>query len=162
MPEKEVIKKLGFSPREKKANIYRKVYKNGYGIEIDFGSGIIDYGREIKSGSKTIQNLSLAENFVVLECVDRLLTKGYKPKDIVLEKVFPSGHGHSGRLDILVTKEQKSFLMIECKTYGKEFDKEFANINRNGGQLFTYFQNDTNTGYLVSVYKVQKNKRQPD
>jgi type I restriction enzyme M protein len=41
------------------------------------------------------------------------LTKGYQPKDIVLEKVFPSGHGHSGRLDILVQKDKRAFLMIE-------------------------------------------------
>ena len=149
MYEKDLIKKLGFSPQEKMSNVYYKTYAHGQAIEIDFSKGIINYDREIKSDSKTTWNFSQAENFVVLECVDRLLTKGYNAKDITLEKVFPSGHGHSGRLDILVKKGKKSFLMIECKTWGKEFDKEFANIQKKGGQLFTYFQNDTNTDYLM-------------
>jgi type I restriction enzyme M protein len=100
MYEKELAKALGFSPKDMTANLYRKVYASGHTIEIDFENKRINYGKEIKSGSKTTQNLSQAENFVILECVDRLLTKGYKPKDITLEKVFPSGHGHSGRLDL--------------------------------------------------------------
>jgi type I restriction enzyme M protein len=149
MHEKELIKTLSFSPKDKTANIYHKAYTSGYVIEVDFENALINYGKEIKSDSKTTQNFSQTENFVVLECVDRLLTKGYKPKDISLEKVFPSGHGHSGRLDIFVKNGKKPFLMIECKTFGKEFEKEFANIQKNGGQLFTYFQNDTNTDYLM-------------
>ena len=32
--------------------------------------------------------------------------------------------------------------MIECKTYGVEFDKEFIRLKKDGGQLFTYFQQD--------------------
>jgi type I restriction enzyme M protein len=149
MHEKDLAKRLGFSPKESKSCIYNKKYTAGYTIEIDFNAGTINYGKEIKSDSKTTQNFSQAENFVVLECVDRLLLKGYKPKDITLEKIFPSGHGHSGRLDILVKNGKKTFLMIECKTWGKEFDKESANIQKNGGQLFTYFQNDTNADYLM-------------
>jgi type I restriction enzyme M protein len=147
--EKDLIKKLGFSPKEKTSSLYKKTYACGYAIEVDFTSGIINYGKEIKCESKTTQNFSQPENFVVLECVDRLLTKGYAPKDIVLEKVYPSGHGHSGRLDILVKNGKKTFMMIECKTWGREFEKESANIQKNGGQLFTYFQNDTATDYLM-------------
>ena len=62
----------------------------------------INYGNEIVIGNATTSNFSKPENFVVLECVDRLLEKGYKPKNIELEKIYPSGHGHSGNLDILV------------------------------------------------------------
>ncbi|MDR1898034.1 MAG: N-6 DNA methylase [Prevotellaceae bacterium] len=149
MHEKNLIKKLQFLPKEQAIDVYYKTYTNGYAIEIDFENGIINYGKEIKSDSRTTQNFSQPENFVVLECVDRLLTKGYKPTDITLEKVFPAGHGHSGRLDIFVKNGKKPFLMIECKTFGKEFDKEFAAIQKDGGQLFTYFQNDTNTDCLM-------------
>jgi type I restriction enzyme M protein len=149
MYEKELVRILGFSPKDKTASVYHKTYASGYIIEIDFENSVINYGKEIKSGSKTTQNFSQPENFVVLECVDRLLAKGYKAKDITLEKVFPSGHGHSGRLDIFVKNGKKAFLMIECKTFGKEFEKEMSSIRKNGGQLFTYFQNDTNTDYLM-------------
>lgn len=60
----------------------------------------------------------------MLECVDRLLTKGYLPKNKILEKTWKTEHGTSGRLDILVTRDDgTSYLMIECKTWGTEFDK---------------------------------------
>ncbi len=59
--------------------------------------------------------------WVVLECVNRLLEKGYKPENITLEKTYPSEHGHSGRLDICVSHADGSeYLLIECKTWGKE------------------------------------------
>ncbi len=149
MPYKNLILKLGFFPKENTSGIFIKKYTDGYAIEIDFEKENFNYGNKITAESKTTQNFSQAENWVVLECVDRLLEKGYNPKDIILEKTFPSGHGHSGRLDVLVKKDKKAFLMIECKTYGKEYDKELANINKKGGQLFTYFQNDTNTEFLM-------------
>jgi type I restriction enzyme M protein len=149
MSEKNLVKGLGYTPKNKTSGVFFKTYSEGYSIEIDFDSKIINYGKDIKSDSKTTQNFSKPENFVVLECVDRLLEKGYKPKDIFLEKTYHLGHNNSGRLDILVKNGKKSFMMIECKTYGKEFEKELANIQKNGGQLFTYFQNDTNTEYLM-------------
>lgn len=156
---KNLLKVLRFQPKENTANIWVKSYENNYIITIDFDKEQIDYGKKIKSESWTTQNFSQEENLVVLECVDRLLEKGYKPEDITLEKVYPSGHGHSGRLDILVEKEGKAFLMIECKVRGKEFDKELNNINRNWGQLFTYFQQDRDTKYMI-LYTSQIHKNE--
>ncbi|MDR2906720.1 MAG: restriction endonuclease subunit S [Bacteroidales bacterium] len=142
MDHKKFVEILGFTPKENTANIYCKQYPlhGGYHIDVDFGKGEIHYN-EIVSDSKTTQNFSQPENFVILECVDRLLSKGYKPQNIILEKVWRSGHGTSGRLDICVTHDDGSpYLLIECKTYGKEFDKELAKTRKDGGQLFTYFQ----------------------
>ena len=150
MDIKKLLLALGFKPKNDTVDVYAKAYQqhNGYVIEVDFSKKSINYG-EIVADCKTTQNFSQDENWVVLECVDRLLEKGYKPQNIVLEKIYPSGHGHSGRLDILVTKNAKAFLMIECKTWGKEFDKELKNIEKDGGQLFTYFQNDKDSEYLI-------------
>jgi len=39
--------------------------------------------------------------------------------------------------------------MIECKTWGQEFEKAFKKLEKDGGQLFTYFQQDRDTEYLV-------------
>ena len=86
---------------------------------------------------------------MVLECVNRLLEKGYKPKDIELENTWKLGHKEKGRLDILVKKEGKAFLMIECKLWGKEFEKELQNMKKDGGQLFGYFQQDKSADYLM-------------
>ena len=40
-------------------------------------------------------------------------------------------------------------MLIECKTSGKEFDKEFSNMQKNGGQLFTYFKFTNKPDILV-------------
>ena len=145
-----LVQKLGFTPKENASGIFQKKYADGYSIEIDFENRKINFGDLIKSESKSTQNFSQAENWVVLECVNRLLEKGYSPKNIVLEKVYPSGHGTSGRLDILVKRDDgTAYLMIECKTYGVEFDKEFSKLKKDGGQLFTYFQQDKNAEILM-------------
>ena len=156
MQIKDYIISLGFKAKDGVDGVFIKKFAshNNYAIEVDFLSETINYGDQITCESKTTQNFSQPENFVVLECVERLLTKGYKPKDVTLEKTYPSGRGHSGRLDILVKKDKKAFLMIECKTWGKEFDNELKKIHKDGGQLFTYFQNDTNADYLM-LYSVR-------
>lgn len=149
MNNKNFIKALGFLPKENTSGIFQKKY-NGYAIEIDFENSIFNFGNKIKGESKTTQNFSQAENWVVLECVDRLLEKGYQPQNITLEKTWKTGHGTSGRLDILVSKDDgTAYLMIECKTWGTEFEKEFKNLEKNGGQLFTYFQQDKNAEVLM-------------
>ena len=148
---KSLLTAMQFSLEEGVSGSWLKTYPqhNNYVVRVSIDNEEISYGDKIQLGGRTTCNFKDAENFVVLECVNRLLEKGYKPEDITLEKTFPSGHGHSGRLDIFVEKEGKAFLMIECKTYGKEFDKELSNINKNGGQLFTYFQNDRSAEILM-------------
>lgn len=153
MDYKKLINILGFTPKEHTAGIYTKKYPqhDGYCIDVNFDNESIDYGI-IASDSKTTQNFSQLENFVVLECVDRLLTKGYSPKNIILEKTWSAGHGTSGRLDICVTRDDGTeYLLIECKTYGKEFDNELARMNKDGGQLFTYFK-FSNKADVIMLY----------
>ena len=105
-------------------------------------------------------NFSQAENFVVLECVNRLLEKGYKPENITLEKTWAAGHGTSGRLDICVTREDGSeYLLIECKTYGKEFEKEFTRMKKDGGQLFTYFK-FSNKADVIMLYSSELKRKE--
>ncbi len=40
-------------------------------------------------------------------------------------------------------------MMIECKTWGKEYEKALSKLNKDGGQLFTYFQQDKDADILV-------------
>ena len=148
---KNLISNIGFAPKNNAQNIYTKEFSQ-YIIEVDLEKNTINFGSQIffNDSKNNIQKITKAEDLVVLECIDRLLTKGYKPSNIILEKVYPSGHGTSGRLDILVNHDDGSaYMMIECKTWGKEFEKEFTNLNKNGGQLFTYFQQDKNAEILV-------------
>ena len=160
--KKKFVQKLGFVPKNNSEGIYQKKYSdNNYILEVDFEKKLINFGGKIlfNNSKKTIQNITKPEDWVVLECVNRLLDKGYKPVDLILEKVYPTGHGTSGRLDILVKKNKKAYLMIECKTFGSEFKKEFLNLKKNGGQLFTYFQQDRDVEYLILyASKFEQNK----
>ena len=147
----EAIKVLGFCLKDGTSGlIYSKQYTNCNNYEItvdvneeDYKKSEINFGKDIKYGRATTQDMHQKETFVVLECVDRLLNNGYSPKEIVLEKDYPSGRKEKGQfLDILVTKEGLPFYMIECKTYGDEYNKELRNLNNDGGQLLTYYTND--------------------
>ena len=158
------IKLLGFHPKNGTDGVYSKSY-NGYEIKINYNADSpekseIDYGKKILCNRKTTCNFHQEETFVVLECVNRLLEKGYKPENIELEKSWGMGHTE-GYLDILVKDEEnKSFAMIECKTWGKEYDKyvkeTFTHKNKSkendGGQVFTYLQQEPKTTKAICYY----------
>ncbi len=147
---KALLKVLDYKPKDGTNNVYEKQYSNcNYALTVDFNNKKIDYGTLIKIGNATTSNFAKPENFIVLECVNRLLEKGYKPENIELEKIYPSGRGHSGNLDILIyDNDKKAYLMIECKTWGNEFKKEHNKMIKDGGQLFTYYALDRDTKYL--------------
>ena len=157
MPFKNLIQAIGFLPKENTSGIFIKKYTDDYAIEVDFEKQTFHFGGKIKIQTKDSQNITKPEDWVVLECVDKLLVKGYKPENIQLEKVWPAGHQNSGRLDICVTREDGSeYLLIECKTYGKEFEKEFTRMKKDGGQLFTYF-NFSRKADVIMLYASELN-----
>lgn len=148
---KELIEIIGFKPQEDNNQIYYKNYPkhNDYVLKIDFINEKINYGTEIRLGDLTTSNFKNSENFVVLECVDRVLEKGYAPDKLSLEHKWLMGKREKGKLDILVMdKDDKAYLMIECKTWGDEYEKEKKKMQRDGGQLFSYFQQDDAAQYL--------------
>ncbi|MDT7833281.1 restriction endonuclease subunit S [Flavobacteriaceae bacterium S356] len=148
---KELIQIIGFKPQDGEKDIYYKNYPKhkDYILKIDFENEKIEYGSKIKLGDLTTSNFEHSENFVVLECVDRVLEKGYAPNKLSLEHKWPMGRKEKGKLDILVfDKDDKAYLMIECKTWGDEYEKEKKKMQRDGGQLFSYFQQDTAAQYL--------------
>lgn len=158
---KFLITKLGFVPEEDSKGVYYKKYKNhrNYIIKLNFDKNEIDYGNKITLGDKTTANFKASENFVVLECVDRLLEKGYGPENITLEKDYPLGHKTKGKLDILVSdKDGKTFLMIECKTWGSEYEKATKKTLNDGGQILSYFQQDKSAKFLCLYASRIENK----
>lgn len=114
----------------------------------------------IEVGRETTSNFSNPENFVVLECVDRLLSKGYNSKDIELEPKWKLGHSSkSGFADIWVRtlsenkfngneEDKQSLIIIECKTSGNEFHGAWNDTKEDGAQLFSYFQQEPATKFL--------------
>lgn len=148
---KLVLHKLNFI--QETEQIFSKKYSNDKTqIKVNFDTKKIIYPKEIIKGDETTCNFSHPENFVVLECVNRLLDKGYKAEHIQLEPRYKLGHDSksSGKADILVKNQtgEKTYIFIECKTFGSEFNKEWNNMKNDGGQLFSYFQQDKNAKFL--------------
>lgn len=143
------LKIMGFT-----ANEAGTVFTYDYGdckMSADFSSGTLVYPEKIR-GKDHNTLFNAPENFVVFECVHRLIKKGYNPGDIELEKEWRLGHDQkSGRADICVyDKDSENILMIiECKTAGKEYTKAFNDTKTDGGQLFSYWQQEISAKWLV-------------
>lgn len=147
----ETLKLLGFTEDNDGNLVSPTEYKITIEVDkTDFSKSKINYGNDIVVHHKSTSNLKKQEKLVVLECVMRLLEKGYPSRLIELEKTWASGHGTSGRLDILLRdKARHTFAMIECKTWGEEYVKEKANTIENGGQIFSYCVQEKATKLLI-------------
>jgi len=105
-------------------------------LEVDTAKGVLIYpeAQGLKINERQTCNFSSSENFVVFECVHRLLEKGYLPQHIELEPKWKLGHGASGgRADILIRDNHISpLLIIECKTAGSEFNRAWNKTLQDG------------------------------
>ena len=126
-------------------------------LKVDFIKKKLIYPEKIL-GREFNDGFDAPENFVVFECVHRLLSKGYRPAHIQLEKAWHLGHeAKSGRADICVyspvdgKQDEKGSLLfiIECKTWGREFDKALQDTKSDGAQLFSYWQQEQSCKWLV-------------
>lgn len=156
---KEVLISLGFT-KDGEQEVYSKEYHlNGNLVgdtrmSVNFTEKRLEFPADMRGGDRnTLIDDSHKENMVVFECVDRLLDKGYKSEDIELEKVWPLGHeGKSGRADICVNEAgnpQKMLFIIECKTAGKEYENAIKETEQDGGQIFSYWQQEKSTQWLA-------------
>ena len=155
----------------KSGNTYKRKYSKGTSIEVNIDTQKITYA-PVDTGFKegefptrdkpakgfiihrdTTLNFSANENFVCLVCVHLLLQKGYEPRHIVFEPAFKVGHVNKPSYgDILVfDKEYSPLVLIENKTFGTEFSKEWNLMQKDGGQLFSYL------GPLVNVMGLCQN-----
>lgn len=150
---KKVLEYLKF---KKKDEIFIKKFTNpDFELKADFKNSILIYPETIgfTVNERQTCNFKQAENFVVFECVHRLLSQGYHPKHIELEPKWQVGHGASGgRADILVKdNDNKALLIIECKTAGKEFNNAWKTTQHKPTQLFSYVQQTRSTKF-ISLY----------
>lgn len=143
-----LLASLGFA---KNKSIYSKAI-GATSLSVDVTKQTIHYPESdgLVVNERQTCNFSANENFVVFECVHRLLEKGYKPEHIELEPKWKLGRGASGgRADILVKDNfGKPLLIIECKTAGAEFKKAWNKTQQDGDQLFSYAQQISETQFL--------------
>lgn len=148
---KKVLSFLGFE-KEAVGEYYTKIYSTCR-VHVDFDNEALIYpeNKGLVINDKTTSNFSHNENFVVFECVCRLLSKGYRPEHIELEPKWQLGRdAKSGKADIVVKDENgNALIIIECKTAGAEYNKEVKNTEEYGGQLFSYWQQENATRWLA-------------
>ena len=147
---REVLESMGFWHI---GDLYTKQYDDvNAEMKVDIAKQKLYFPEKIGNHDRNdTYNDSLKENLVVFECVDRLLSKGYRPEHITLEKQWNLGHdAKGGRADICVEDIDGSMLfIIECKTFGKEYEKEKKNTISDGGQLFSYWQQEKSAKWLA-------------
>lgn len=149
--------------KENPMQIFTKTLANNTALKVDFKAQKLIYPANTSTDlnapngiiihDDTTSNFSHPENFVVFECVHRLLQKGYKKEHIELEPRWNLGReAKGGKADILVRdNEQKPYLLIECKTTdskNSEFVKEWRRMQTDGGQLFSYFWQEKSVKFL--------------
>ena len=149
---KDVLRYLDF---EESGDIFIHRYANSAYLKVDFNKKELIYPEDegLTVNERQTCNFSQNENFVVFECVHRLLAQGYKPEHIELEPKWQVGHGASGgRADVLIKDNQgDTLLIIECKTAGNEFSKAWNRTLQDGGQLFSYVK-QTSTTQFICLY----------
>lgn len=135
----------------KVGSVYRKSF-GGAALEVNKKTKEFIYpeAHGLRVNERQTCNFSANENFVVFECVHRLLEKGYKPEHIELEPKWRLGRGASGgRADILIKdNDGRPLLIIECKTAGIEFKRAWNKTQQDGDQLFSYAQQISETQFL--------------
>lgn len=148
---KKVLESMGFK-KQKVGDFFSRQY-DLCTMNVDFDNESLIYPEKegLVVNDKTTSNFSHNENFVVFECVCRLLEKGYRPEHIELEPRWELGHGgKSGKADIVVSDANgNALIIIECKTAGAEYNKEKKNTETAGGQLFSYWQQITAARWLA-------------
>lgn len=113
---KKLLSVLGFSTEDSK--IYSKTYEQaGITLSVNIPNEHFHYAEAgITVGRETTSNFSEPENFVVFECIDRLLTIGYKPEHIELEPAWKLGHtsSNSGEHGVVMESSGINMLMGNC------------------------------------------------
>lgn len=137
---------------------FRKSFPE-YGLDcemrVDFKSQTLTYPPFVTVNDKTTSNFEHNENFVVFECVARLLAKGYRPEHLELEPRWQTTRGEStggGKADIwirIVDKQgvKQSLCIIECKK-ADEFDHAWQLMCADCDQLFSYGFEHRETQFL--------------
>ncbi len=114
-----LYRKLGFL--EIKPDIFEKKYS---GIEI-----LIESEKQRFLFKKSWYPLVAHKDFVILECIDRLLKKGYEEKDIEI--------GKGSTCDIVISNGQTR-VNVRCEQWGEDYDNCAKNLHADSAIFCLY------------------------
>ena len=135
--------KLGFV--EEPSDYYIKKYSNSYQIVIEAEKQEINYGINFNTSIKPPIRLYEHKDFVVLECLNRLLKKGYSRKFLYVI-------GEADKIevpDIIVYDNLgKEYFAVDCRNWGKDFENESAKLKEGKARLLSYFKKNKEVKYI--------------
>lgn len=74
---------LGFEELNK--GIFTKVYNESFKVEINADKHLTNFSNKVSIVNGDALLLTTHKSFVILECIDKLLTMGYKPSEIIID-----------------------------------------------------------------------------
>ena len=130
-----LFSKLGFI--EETTDNYIKKYSTTYSIEIEAEKQDILYKNNRNPLTVSPNKLINHKDFVVLECVNRLIEKGYSRTNISIIKDSTL----QNMPDLIVyDKSGESLLAFDCRQWGTNYENEYTNFKIGKGKLFNYIQ----------------------
>lgn len=152
----ENLLKMGFifQENDNQKLIYKAKY-NDYLINtftVDFSKksyGEIYWG-EIEKNVKNRRssNLSKPEFLAQLYWVIKIIESGYSPNKVIIEQEVQLGR-KSGYIDLIILDEQNiPFLILDIKSYGKEYENELRKLKKAKGQVISYYRYDHRVKYI--------------
>jgi len=107
---------MGFKPKEDEPHILIKKYEMWDDYCIEINSGFINYGNLITNKGTS---RSTRFNITMLECVNRLLEKGYPPYSISVHYYNEFLHANDYFIYVMGKNDTK-FLKIQCTLFYKK------------------------------------------
>ena len=118
--------KLGFN--EETPDLYVKRYPCDQIISIDVDQEKILYGDRVRIENERKAVFSQT-NFIILEAIDRFLTKEYRPDDIVI--------GRSGMYDFHIENVN---IAVNCLEFEDEYDAEVTRLKEKPSRIHAFFE----------------------
>ncbi len=132
--------KLRFN--EEIADLYIKKYHNNYEISIDFANETMNYGDKIHIYDDTFKKFS-QKNFIILETVDRFLSRNYRPEDIHL--------GKSSMYDLVIENiSNGAILAVRCMEFEEEYDIEVAKLKKDHSIMKSFFEANNDIDFFCA------------
>jgi len=130
---------------EKESGLFFKDYTENFRTTINIENCSIDYRKNSFTQYKIPTHIINHKDIVILYCIDRLLTKGYKRDDIAII----SNAKYQGLPDIIIKDRSGTpYLAIFCYKWGKKYKKVLMDFRKKKSEIFKYYRNHKKTQYL--------------
>jgi len=130
---------------EEETGYFTKKYRNNFKTNINMDNFAVNYSKNSYLQFKSPSLLLEHKDIVLLDCVDKLLTKGYERKDIVIIANAKS----AGFPDIILMDHSGSpYAAFSCYKWGKKYESALLNFKNKSGELFKFYKENRKIRYL--------------